>query len=135
MKELLKSITDGILQRKGSALCSSGFFSHHCNSSLLQLFLNFLLSFPLKSPLSAFPFLVAYPVLTYASPHLHNIDFSLPTELLHSWLLFHNSFCARFCAFFLPSFCHTYQFFRTWDIYNSVYSRTVVDFTLCIIAL
>lgn len=82
-----------------------------------------------------FLFPVAYPVLSYATPHLHNIDFSLPAELLHSWLLFHNSFCARFCTFFLPSFCHAYQFFRTWDIYNSVYSRTVVDFTLCIIAL
>lgn len=135
MKELLKSITDGILQRKGSALWSSGFFPHHCNSSLLQFFLNFLLSFTLKSLSFFFLFPVAYPVLSYATPHLHNIDFSLPAELLNSWLLFHNSFCARFCTFFLPSFCHAYQFFRTWDICNSVYSRTVVDFTLCIIAL
>lgn len=123
MKELLKTIIDGILQRKGSALCSSGFFPHCCNSSLLKLFLNFLLLFSLKSRLSAFSFPVAYSILTYVTPHLHNIDSSLPAEQLHSWLLFHNSFCARYCYFFLPSFCHTYQFFRTWNICNSVYVR------------
>lgn len=128
MEKLLKSITENILQTKGSDICSPDFFLHsQFNSPLDQFFLNFLLSFLLKTPVSVFSWLFVQLILSLLIPF--HIFITLISPFQHNcYLAGYSSVTAKFLAFFLPLFCHDYQFFRTWNIYNSVYSRTVVDF-------
>lgn len=102
MEKLRKSITENILQTKGSDICSPDFFLHsQFNSPLDQFFLNFLLSFLLKTPVSVFSWLFVQLILSLLIPFHIFITLISPFQ--------HNCYLAGYSSVtvqnFLPSFC------------------------------